>query len=297
VLATTTFQDDTFYGGAGTDAFFGGTGVDTVVYTDSASRVVLNLRNNTGTDGDALGDTFSSIEDVVGSNFNDVIYGTDDTNVLFGGAGRDLLRGNGGDDFLFGGSGKDDLNGGSGFDVAAYDDALTGVTVDLSNLANNTGDAKGDTYTSIEGFYGSRFNDTMIGDSNANTFGGNLGDDTLYGGDGDDYFAGGGGADSFYGGADTDTVSYELVYTGGITIDMVYGGLGTGEALGDVFFDIEMVIGTAFGDTMFGTVEENTLFGSGGSDSIFADAGNDVLFGGDADDTWRRGCGLTKRWG
>ena len=82
---------------------------------------------------------------------------------IFGLGGNDTLLGKDGNDTLDGGQGGDILNGGDGFDTASYDDALSGVTVDLINTAFNLGDAARDTYASIETFELSRFADSFIG--------------------------------------------------------------------------------------------------------------------------------------
>ncbi|MEL6266316.1 MAG: CHRD domain-containing protein, partial [Pseudomonadota bacterium] len=52
-------------------------------------------------------DTLVSIENVIGSDDNDIITGSDDGNVLSGGDGDDVLRGEGGNDVLIGGAGAD----------------------------------------------------------------------------------------------------------------------------------------------------------------------------------------------
>ncbi len=64
-----------------------------------------------------------------------------------------------------------------------------GVTAKLANAAQNTSEAAGDTYSSIENLTGSNFNDTLEGDGGANTINGGLGTDIMNGlGDNDTYF-------------------------------------------------------------------------------------------------------------
>jgi Ca2+-binding RTX toxin-like protein len=70
---------------------------------------------------DATGDTYVSIENVLGSAWNDKITGDDNINRLNGGTGNDVLDGAGGNDYLIGGLGKDTLIGGQGADVFVFD--------------------------------------------------------------------------------------------------------------------------------------------------------------------------------
>ncbi len=64
-------------------------GQDTVTYIRSSSGLTINLIWGGASTGEAAGDTFSSIEMVIGSNFNDGIFGDDNTTTLHGMAGLD----------------------------------------------------------------------------------------------------------------------------------------------------------------------------------------------------------------
>jgi Ca2+-binding RTX toxin-like protein len=59
----------------------------------------------------------SNVENVLGSAYDDDIYGNDLANALSGGGGNDVLSGGKGDDFLDGGSGYDKIAGGLGADT------------------------------------------------------------------------------------------------------------------------------------------------------------------------------------
>jgi Ca2+-binding RTX toxin-like protein len=62
---------DTLEGAAGADTLTGGAGIDTASYAGSAAGMVVNLATGAVSGGDAAGDTFSSIEQVLGSAFAD----------------------------------------------------------------------------------------------------------------------------------------------------------------------------------------------------------------------------------
>ncbi|MBD9374405.1 right-handed parallel beta-helix repeat-containing protein [Rhizobium sp. ARZ01] len=109
--------NDTLKGGAGADVLDGGSGTDTATYSGSNAGVNVNLATGAGTGGHAQGDKLTSIENLTGSRYNDVLTGNDGKNVLNGGAGSDKLLGGAGDDTLNGGTGKDTLNGGAGKDT------------------------------------------------------------------------------------------------------------------------------------------------------------------------------------
>ncbi|MEO1656317.1 MAG: cadherin domain-containing protein [Pseudomonadota bacterium] len=190
---------DTIDGGAGNDVVDGGVGDDII---------------SGGTGGDDLtgGD---GVDELDGGSGSDVLSGGANNDTLIGGDGNDTLSGGAGNDVLFGGAGADDLDGGAGSDTVSYETAAGGVTVDLLNAANNTGEAAGDILISIETVKGSGFDDTLQGDASGNIFyglGGNDtiigdgGDDEVYGGVGDDYIDAGDGLDIIDGGEGADTL-------------------------------------------------------------------------------------------
>jgi trimeric autotransporter adhesin len=121
--------DDRLTGGLGADPLNGGSGSDTILFSDSQSRIFVNLNTGVGSGGTAQGDTYSNIENVIGSSFDDTIIGNTIANKLIGGAGDDTLNGLDGEDELDGGDGIDTLAGGAGNDVifgGAGDDTLSG---------------------------------------------------------------------------------------------------------------------------------------------------------------------------
>ena len=135
---------------------------------------------------------------------------TENATQTLGGSGADTLNGGATANNLWGGAGADALVGGVSNDLARYDFAVARVDASLAGPAGNTGEAAGDTYTSIEGLVGTDYNDGLTGDDNANGLFGLLGNDTLTGGAGDDYLRGGTGNDTLNGGAGNDSFNFML---------------------------------------------------------------------------------------
>lgn len=317
--------DDWMSGGLGGDAFDGGAGLDMVSYEGGAAGVTVNLLTGAVSGGEAVGDTFSSIENLGGTDYadvltgdaggnrfygfagNDTLHGGDGVDRLLGGAGDDGLYGDGGNDWLSGGTGGDMLDGGAGTDMAVYQGSSSGVNVDLLGGTASGGDAAGDTLTSIESLVGSSYGDVLggttgdnrlIGGSGddvlngydgADKLLGDNGDDTLNGGAGNDYMVGGAGADAFDGGEGIDQVSYIGEASGvGVNLDT---GIGSGAAAGDTYANVEEVYGTRYDDVIMGDGADNRLSGDNGNDTLFGGGGADKIYGGAGDDEINGGAG------
>jgi hypothetical protein len=109
--------NDQLRGDAGLDKLDGGDGTDTASYSISSAAVTVNLGTGSTTGGDAQGDTFISIENLTGSQFDDTLTGNGGDNNLQGGAGGDTLTGGPGADMFVLSSGNDvitDFDPGSG---------------------------------------------------------------------------------------------------------------------------------------------------------------------------------------
>lgn len=215
--------NDTLLGGAGADSMDGGMGIDVAVYDDQVLQVLLDLQDNAANAGAALGDMLAGIENIRGSDLADTIAGDAADNRLMGLAGNDSLSGREGDDTLVGSFGNDTLTGGGGADlirggvgrdVASYLGASSGVTVDLADAGNNSGDAAGDILLSIEALRGTIHDDVLAGNGYRNALHGYAGDDALYGRGGDDWMDGWIGDDLLAGGTGDDTL------TGGDGVDV-----------------------------------------------------------------------------
>lgn len=278
--------NDTFTDESGADHFDGGAGRDTARYSSASEAVTVDFQNVAGNKGIASGDTYTSVEDIYGSDHNDwlagdalsnKIWGVDGNDIIRGRAGNDSLYGGNGNDVFLGGVGADRLEGGSGTDRAQYSEASTAVLADLQYRTNNTGEAAGDIYVSIENLYGSSFNDNLRGNGSANTIYGAQGNDLIYGRSGNDILVGDGGADRLDGGGGTDRAHYRG--NGAITADLQYSGVNTGDAAGDTYISIENLHGGNGSDVLRGNAGANTIWGGLGNDSISGRAGNDTFVG------------------
>jgi Ca2+-binding RTX toxin-like protein len=252
---------DTLLGGSGGDMLDGGDGADTASYTSSPMQawgapfdlslngVLVDLLTNANSYGDATGDVFTSIENLNGSSFNDILLGGSDANTLMGGAGDDFIFGrfgadviHGGDgndtlfgddasgfpdgtpgiafgaDQIFGGAGNDNLfgeggadylDGGADIDVANYSTSPFGVTVDL---VNGVGSGPVGSYAAGDTYANI---ENVRGSNFDDILIGTTGNNTLEGMGGNDLLIGSLGADILSGGPDTDTFAISSVSEGG----------------------------------------------------------------------------------
>ena len=291
--------NDELTGGAGVNFLYGGSGTDTAIY-ENASRIgysqtgvtanlATGLASGVVTDAQGVVRTFndflSSIENVTGSDFEDVLIGDSHANVLRGGNGEDDLTGGEGGDTLFGGGGND---------TAFYVNSDAAVTIDLRNDIATGGHASGDSLFSIESIEGSDYGDFLWGDGNDNVFYGHdgndvlhgrMGIDALFGGIGNDLLSGGSGERDFFdGGPGFDTLSYSTS-NAGVTVNLETRDAEGGHAEGDVFQSIENIIGSDHDDVLTGEDGVNILRGGGGDDLLEGGENGDTLDGGEGTDT------------
>ncbi|TDK47475.1 calcium-binding protein [Antarcticimicrobium luteum] len=173
--------DDTFILAGGRDKVFltpgkdtidGGPGKDTASAEFLDHSVFIDLRGRRPPGDDAVDAALKSIENAIGSSFDDVVKGNRKSNVIKAGDGNDKISGGAGNDKIFGGAGRDRLDGGGGHD----------------RIDGGRGRDR------IEGGRGRDRLDGGDGDDTLDGYGGN---DTLTGGFGDDLLIGGRGKDTF----------------------------------------------------------------------------------------------------
>lgn len=311
--------NDVLVGGLGNDTLNGGGGNDTIVYSGSSAVNVALYLGSTNTFGAGV-DVFNSIENVVGTSFDDYLLGSTVGNILLGDAGNDRLEGRegndpldgqDGNDLLYGGADNDTLNGGAGNDTISYSDATNAVNVALYLGSTATFGAGLDTFISIENVQGTNFADYILGDAGANSLQGlgnndrlegREGNDVLDGGAGDDLMFGGAGNDLLAGGDGNDTISYADAGSA-VNVALFLGGTNTFGAGSDAFTSVENVVGSAFGDHLLGDAAANRLQGFDGNDQLEGlqaadllegNEGNDVLIGGEGADLLLGGNGADR---
>ena len=260
--------DDMFFGGAGNDVLDGGDGTDTAAFWDAASGVTVNLAVSGVQDtGGADTDTLSDVENLVGTDFDDLLIGDGGNNILAGRAGNDELYGGSGNDVLDGGAGNDQVIGGAGNDLV----------------------------------YGEAGNDTFYGDAGDDSLWGGAGNDYFYNSSaspGTDTLEGGTGNDVYIL-QPGDTVIENV--NGGI-----HDHVGADFSL-TLFTNVEWLtflgsdnlngVGNSSDNILFGNDGDNLFLGLGGIDVLWGGEGNDTLYGGNGNDQVEGREGNNFLWG
>ncbi|MHA6495521.1 M10 family metallopeptidase, partial [Pseudomonas borbori] len=241
-------------GGAGADAMSGGDGND-IYYVED------------------IGDVISEINAVASIGGTDTVYsylsaytlGANVENLRLLSSGSANATGNDLNNVFYAGAGNNILDGGAGTDTAAYTYATKGITANLSAaVAQATGGSGSDLLKNFENLTGSKYGDTLIGNSAANILNGSSGADRMIGGNGNDtYFV--------ESAADVISETNAVASTGGT--DTVYSYL------------------SAY--TLGANVENLRILSSGSANAtgndlnnlIYAGAGNNILDGGAGTDT------------
>ena len=262
--------NDSWVATAAEDSYIGGGGSDAVDYRNSDRGVWVSLVSGEGQRGHADGDSYSGIENIYGSEFNDRLTGRGNANELRGSAGDDSIYGNAGNDVLLGGDGEDTLG-------RLLDGPDEDTEPDMENDAGNDvmrGNAGNDT------LYGGDGADTLQGGADDDAVMGEAGNDMLWGGAGNDQVDGGEGNDTGWGNAGADAVNGDAGNDrlgGGRGNDTVQGGAGNDVQWGGN--DNDVVQGGAGNDQLRGGSGADVVEGGDGADMIWGGAGADFLYG------------------
>jgi VCBS repeat-containing protein len=290
--------NDFLIAGSGADVFNGGGGFDEVTYEYASSGVTVDLGNASVNIGEAYGDLYFGIENVTGSEFDDVIRGNDGSNLLlvgrngndtiYGGDGGDILEGRAGNDDLQGGDGNDSLDGGDGNDVlhnqGGRDTFVGGAGDDRIIVGQNEAEA-GEVFSGGEGV------DTLFvlghNDFTVSTI---TGIERLV----------------FEPGTGTDVVAVDLTtaqaaspwhIVGNEKGNFIHIRSGSVDLSGWTFGnwlmsqDTILISGGTGVDALTGSSQNDSLEGEAGNDILDGRAGNDTLTGGKGDDTLDGGNG------
>ncbi|MND47399.1 Bifunctional hemolysin/adenylate cyclase precursor [compost metagenome] len=272
--------NDTLIGGAGPDKLYGGYGRDTVSYISAPAAIRLNLATG-GTLGEALGDSYFSIENVIDSNFSDVVIGNSENNSFISSSGNDLINGGAGFDSYK--TLEEPFVTGPGITIAYGNEALTmlaQVGITLSSLPAGSAVSLRQTSSGFE-------YDILTA---IEAFGGTSGQDRISGDGTDNFYLGSGGSDALLGGGGFDYAVYTDLSTS-ITANLNTGVTDKGFTGTDTLNSIEGIIGTSFDDNITGNSASNRLIGGAGNDGINGNAGNDQLEGGQGNDLLSGGVG------
>jgi len=275
---------DYIWGGDGKDYLLGGPGVDRFAY--------LNVGEAGDTIEDFTTDSGGDVIDVSGMSYH---YGwrTLDDHVRFVQSGADTLfqvdRKGGSNSWVTMATlldtravdikaenvstdvvvSDDGVKAGSKIDSSANDVVeLPPVFEALAEFISQMGTSGGDN------LLGTKANDLLVGGE---------GEDVLTGFAGDDVLVGGAGADILRGSSGLNTASYADAEAG-LTVSLENPRANTGDAKGDVYYQIRALTGSDFEDKLIGSDSVNVLNGGAGDDVLYGLGGTDTLKGGNGDD-------------
>ena len=306
---------DTIIQNAANNILSGGAGNDILSYATATAGVTVNLALTTAQNTGGAGiDTLSGFEQLIGTDYNDVLTGSATTTSLTGGAGDDVLvagptnpasglgmyGGDGNDTFIINAS-QTWVDGGSGFNIVDGSTASAGLIL-TTNGHTGLGVT---TLVNVQEIIGSNYADDL-----SCWLAGNV----LFGGAGDDTLTSYGGGASLSGGDDNDT--YNIWSTGDTITESADGGMDTVVSRADYTLSANIenlrmfeynssdpyagasvpppggyvenwsATGNELANTITGNGGSNTLVGLAGNDTLIGLSGADRLTGGSGNDTF-----------
>lgn len=252
------------FGGSGGNDTITGNGFTRLAFNNATAGIDVDINLGKATGDVSVGtDTFTGVNAIAATVFNDTLRGS---------AINENFQGNAGDDFI---------DGRGGFDTAVYNNFsynTGGITVNMA-AGTVTGDSSigTDTLRQVEGIQATYFDDTYNAqnfgaagflDGNLNNVGNNGNFNQFEGLGGNDLITGNGNTRVLYGNA-AGPVNVNLA-TGIATGDVTTVGTDT------ITGGVNSVSGSVSGDTIVGNSQTNILIGAGGSDSIDGGGGGDM---------------------
>jgi Ca2+-binding RTX toxin-like protein len=217
---------DVFFAGVGAETMHGGAGFDAVIWRGAAQGAFVDLSAQGTNAFAAAGDAVANVEGFLLTDFGDQFTSAATTVFVYGFGGDDIILGSDQSDVFAGGAGGDYMDGRGGLDSAWYDQAASGVIINLLAAGSNTGEAAGDYFVSIEAFILTAFGDSFQGGDPVSFVYAGAGDDQLFGsvasndwffgGAGNDFLAGGTLDDRLEGGDGNDVFAFADLATGGL---------------------------------------------------------------------------------
>ena len=234
----------------------------------------------------------AGIENVSGTQLDDVIIGDGMANLLDGGGGNDFLVGGMGADALVGGAGDDTFYADNAGDTATEaagegnDRLATTVSYALNTLSEvEVLEATNLNSTNAMDLTGNELANRITGNDGVNILRGNGGADIISAAGGDDFLVGGDGADTMAGDAGNDT--FYVNNTGDIVYEAV--GQGNDRVAASVSYtltggaEVERLEAENLTDTtaldLTGNELANALLGNNGANTLDGKGGNDTLQG------------------
>ncbi|WP_425339279.1 Ig-like domain-containing protein [Brevundimonas alba] len=274
LTATGNASNNVFVVGTGANVIDGAGGVDTVDYGSATGGLTVKLANGSAVKGGGVNDVLTSIENVIGSAFNDTLVGTSGANRLEGGLGSDYLIGGAGDDILVGGAGlANAMQGGTGNDLYI----MTAAGDSLNEFA---GEGVDSVQTSLTAYsLRANFENLTYTGSAAFTGYGNNENNIIISGAGNDTLRSGGGSDTLNAGGGVDTVDYSDA-TAAVSVNLRSHSASKSAGGADVLIGFENITGSAYADVLISDHGGSVLNGGLGSDYLIGGNGADVLIGG-----------------
>ncbi|MBN2722260.1 MAG: hypothetical protein JXQ77_05525 [Campylobacterales bacterium] len=265
-------SDEESNGGFDTIKFGDGITLENLALRKEGADLIIEIRDTSGSiDGTITINDQYSMQNIASRNtptpsiyIREDVYARSVENIQFADGTNELLSswvvGSSGDDTLNGSAADEKIVGNDGNDTLDYAKCTKGVNVNLSieSLQDTIGGGM-DTIRGIENIIGSKYDDTLTGNSDNNIINGGAGNDILNGG------------------AGIDTLTYATASAAvkvSLATTVLQATSGSGS---DIIIDFENLTGSKYNDTLIGSDEDNVISGGLGNDSLTGGGGFDIF--------------------